>query len=529
MENFDDENSGILFVEGTTKQTEYSSLEYIPSKEYETTGFNRLIKACRNGKWYILKCLKSPYNKQEFFKDQLHKESDILNMMSPKGVVKYEGIEDIKDLGECIVMEYVDGITLQEFIEQNIDTSGKEYLLTAKRIALQLAEAVAYIHSLQIVHRDLKPKNIMITNNGQNVKIIDFGLADCDNFMLLKQTAGTRNYMAPEQKAGAKADVRGDIYSFGIILRQLFAHNNLGRIKSRYLKIAQKCTLPIEQRYQHMDDVVADLHALSFEKPFYKQPFGIISCALAAILAIVMVVNIFIYNQKNNFTLPGTDIPRSQVDSLAIGYTNKEKSALESSLALFVQDRANLQERILEENRERESFLSTFTPDSIYNMTPQDFDIDNPNGFCNILRNKMWLMGNLTPFPLYTYYTQYIEDSTFINFKSQIMTLLEGGYENDEISLREDMLRTPLRFKLLSLYYPNFYLPILSDHQAQQIVSTLIKDKSLLQQLTPEGSQDARDILLQLHQHFSFFNNWSLIEFAYFLTNYYPGISYEQH
>lgn len=70
-----------------------------------------------------------------------------------------------------------------------------------------------------MIHRDLKPSNIMITHNGQNVKLIDFGLSDSDSFCVLKSPAGTSGYIAPEQMLpGAKAEPRADIYSLGMVL-----------------------------------------------------------------------------------------------------------------------------------------------------------------------------------------------------------------------------------------------------------------------------------------------------------------------
>lgn len=91
-----------------------------------------------------------------------------------------------------------------------------------------------YFHSKQIIHRDLKPDNILITNNSNNVKIIDFGLSDADDYIILKQAAGTRKYAAPEQMIPNNTlDCRADIYSLGIILRNNFPKS--------YQKIADKC------------------------------------------------------------------------------------------------------------------------------------------------------------------------------------------------------------------------------------------------------------------------------------------------
>ena len=72
-----------------------------------------------------------------------------------------------------------------------------------------------------MLYRDLKPENILVTRNGENIKLIDFGLADTDGHAVLKQPAGTPRYMSPEQKVKAEADARNDIYSLGIIMEQM--------------------------------------------------------------------------------------------------------------------------------------------------------------------------------------------------------------------------------------------------------------------------------------------------------------------
>lgn len=100
---------------------------------------------------------------------------------------------------------------------------------------------MCYIHGKQIIHRDLKSSNILIARNGNNVKIIDFGLSDADDYAILKQPAGTMKYMAPEQKQpDTKIDGRADIYAFGLLLHEIFPH--------RYRHIAAKCSRPDRER-----------------------------------------------------------------------------------------------------------------------------------------------------------------------------------------------------------------------------------------------------------------------------------------
>ena len=114
-------------------------------------------------------------------------------------------------------MEHIDGETLDDCIKHGHLTSE-----LAEKVARQLAEALDYMHSKQILHRDLKPSNIMVTFNGHHTKLIDFSLSDSDNHCVLKMPAGTTNYIAPEvTKEGYRPNMKADIYSFGVVLKQM--------------------------------------------------------------------------------------------------------------------------------------------------------------------------------------------------------------------------------------------------------------------------------------------------------------------
>jgi len=129
-------------------------------------------------------------------------------------------IHDIKEEEgrNFIVMEFVDGVTLRDkFAEAPVPV--KE----AVAYAIQIGEALEEAHSKGIVHRDIKSDNIMVTKKNQ-VKVMDFGLAKLKGSLKLTRatsTVGTLGYMAPEQIQGSEADVRSDIFSFGVVLFEL--------------------------------------------------------------------------------------------------------------------------------------------------------------------------------------------------------------------------------------------------------------------------------------------------------------------
>ena len=157
-------------------------------------GFNQLVKVKRQGRWFLLKGLKPEYQAQAVYLELLKKEYELMVQLDHPNIVKAYSKEVNEELGPCIVMEYIDGVTLDKFMESNPSRQ------TRRKVVDQLVDALAYIHAKQIIHRDLKPSNILVTRNGNNVKVIDFGLSDADDYAILKQSAGTVKYMAPEQK-----------------------------------------------------------------------------------------------------------------------------------------------------------------------------------------------------------------------------------------------------------------------------------------------------------------------------------------
>ena len=234
-----DSYSGII-IEESRRSEHFSDFTPIPCK-----GFNLLCKAKRYGRWWVLKGLKEPYHQDENYKNLLHKEFDILISLQHPNIVSAYSMEEIPEMGTCIVMEWIDGITLEHWSGKKTEGEG---------IFLQLLDAVHYIHAKQIVHRDLKPSNIIITHNGNHVKLIDFGLSDTDDFAILKQPAGTPGYISPEQIISRQADIRNDIFSIGCILEMILPGKP-------YTAIIKRCKAPITQRYANVDELKADFMA----------------------------------------------------------------------------------------------------------------------------------------------------------------------------------------------------------------------------------------------------------------------------
>jgi serine/threonine-protein kinase len=136
----------------------------------------------------------------------------------------HPNIVSIYDVGEengmyYIVMEYLEGITLKEYIKANGPLTSEE----TANIALQICSALNVAHEKNIIHRDIKPHNIMVTSNNL-VKVTDFGIARASSNSTMRvgdSILGSVHYISPEQARGGYVDCRSDLYSLGIVMYEM--------------------------------------------------------------------------------------------------------------------------------------------------------------------------------------------------------------------------------------------------------------------------------------------------------------------
>ena len=227
--------SGFVKPDDILKTGQFSDFSILPSR-----GYSLLVRAKRHGRWWMLKGLKEAYRQDSVYRLMLQKEFDIMSQLQHPMIVSVYSLEEVSGLGLCIVMEWIDGITLKEWLQQKEHTQEQH-----RHVADMMLDALAYVHSRQAQHRDLKPSNILITHNGQYLKLIDFGLSDTDSHAILKADAGTEGYMAPEGSS--------DIYSLGCILREM----ELGWLSHW---VVRRCLAPLYRRYKDVASIQRDLH-----------------------------------------------------------------------------------------------------------------------------------------------------------------------------------------------------------------------------------------------------------------------------
>ena len=261
-------------------------------------------------------------------------EARSASALNHPNVTTIYGIEESPQ-GLFIAMEYVEGRTLKQIIEKET--------LSIKRvldIGIQICEGLVVAHEKGIVHRDIKSDNIMVTPRGQ-VKIMDFGLAKLKGATKLtktRSTLGTAAYMSPEQAQGEEVDQRSDIFSFGVVLYELltsqlpfrgehhaaiiysiineepqpvarFNNQVSAKLEDMVFKALAKDK---DERYQHIDDLLADLRrerksldyvktgplaqSVETQKPVKKKTLFLV---LAGLAVLILVVGYFaLFNKK---------------------------------------------------------------------------------------------------------------------------------------------------------------------------------------------------------------------------------------
>ncbi|WP_130806844.1 Stk1 family PASTA domain-containing Ser/Thr kinase [Senegalia massiliensis] len=169
-------------------------------------------------RFVAIKVLRQEFVNDKAFIDKFNRESQAAASLSHPNIVNIYDVGKEDDI-YYIVMEYINGKTLKQYIKDNNKIDPKKTL----NITIQIAKALEHAHKNNIIHRDIKPQNIMITEENQ-IKVTDFGIARAVTSSTITQTnsvIGSVHYSSPEQAKGVYTDAKSDIYSLGIVMYEM--------------------------------------------------------------------------------------------------------------------------------------------------------------------------------------------------------------------------------------------------------------------------------------------------------------------
>ena len=253
---------------------------YTEYKVISSQGYCMIVKCRKGDQTVVLKTLKDAYRERALLRNALKREFKQCQRLNHSGIVRYQGLVEVDGYGLCIEEEYVEGRTLQAYLKESHTDDEKLGIIN------QIADALRYAHQQGVIHRNLKPSNVLVANQGDYVKLIDFSVLSPED---VKLTADATRFMAPEIKDETMAaDGTADIYSLGTIMKVMgltLAYSDV---------IKRCCAFKRSDRYSNIDEFLADLNN---EGPSFTMPkIGKGTVMLALIAAVVIGVGMLLYN-----------------------------------------------------------------------------------------------------------------------------------------------------------------------------------------------------------------------------------------
>lgn len=161
------------------------------------------------------------------FLQRFKREARAMAALSHPNIVRVFDFDIYGQDSYYLVMEFIDGGTLKQTLEEQVETSATFSLEQSVKMIADIADALAYAHRRGMIHRDIKPANIMLRKDTGQAVLTDFGIVKLmgDQSMTFTATGaliGTPSYMSPEQALGKPGDERVDIYSLGVSITRYF-------------------------------------------------------------------------------------------------------------------------------------------------------------------------------------------------------------------------------------------------------------------------------------------------------------------
>ena len=495
------------FPEAASMSESLSGLHLLHASQ---NGYTESYKAQYCGKWLVFKRLTDQAQGELRYQQLLRKEFDISFTLSSPNIVQTFDMKQVESLGTCIVSEFVDGVTWDQYFS-SFDIKSEDTL----RIVFELIDAIIYLHQRQIVHRDIKPENIIITHDGHHPKLIDFGLADRPLYSILKEPAGTADYIAPEQLESATIDCRCDIYSLGHLLEQL------PNLPIYYNKVIRRCLAPVGQRYQTAMQVKEAL--LQVDLVRRKRKMWAVG-SLIVMMQVILFAFAWRIGRNDQASLPmNDDNGVSLAKQISQQYDAETRDSITIALERFMKQEDWIRGTISRSLAERDTFVSDFSISRIKNLPRSEYSMDNPRGFTHRLKYNMDWMGAFYDVDSEPYECRDCSDSLYQQQLDNIVRLLSDGAIGDKKSILDNPLYPPLKYRLLTIYYPqSIYMPFWLDREVDHFLSVLLPDFSVREQLTPVHCIDRREILYNYKNAHPIMREWDNFMFMDFLFMYFP-------
>ena len=305
-----------------TEDSEFTTKPLDDSGEvlFNSGGTADCYKRIIGNRAYCIKRPKPQYRSSEDYMNLFRKEFALGIELEHPNIVRYFDYGE-DERGSFIKMDYVDGESLDKFVATHPDFLKNNK--NRQRLLNELVDALAYLHGKRMLHLDLKPSNILITNNGHHVKLVDLGFAWTDGY--LHDAGFSRDYSAPEQLTHKVEQISPatDIYAMGKIMQQYHLAKDL--VIKRCLKEDPK------ERFQSIDALKKVLRPK-------RWPFLVSAALFVGLLCWTLSTTIW---QGEAVSVPHDTLYIMQVDTVFISEPKPELT-LDDSMAIFKEELQNV-------------------------------------------------------------------------------------------------------------------------------------------------------------------------------------------